>query len=89
VSSLIPRTRDRTVEFDLPKIETAADARAASSKLLAACSRGELSPNEATQIMALITTHVRTIEVAEIETRLAALEKREDPLARLYKRKRS
>jgi hypothetical protein len=79
VNTLVPRTRDRTIEFDLPKIETAADACAASSALLAACSRGELSPNEANQIMALISTHVRTIEVAELETRLTALEKRPRP----------
>jgi hypothetical protein len=79
VSSLMPRTRDRTVEFDLPKIETAADACAASAAVLAACSRGELSPNEATEVMALISSHVRTIEVAEIEARLTALEARLEP----------
>jgi hypothetical protein len=87
VSSIIPRTRDRTVEFDLPAIETAADACAASAAVLRACSRGELTPNEATEFMALISSHVSKIEVAEIETRLAALEKRQEPLAGLYKRK--
>jgi hypothetical protein len=76
VATFVPKTRDRTIEFDLPKIETAADARAASSKWLAACSRGELSPNEATQIMALISSHVRTIEIAELEMRVTALEDR-------------
>jgi hypothetical protein len=34
-----------------------------------------LSPSEASAIMALISTHVQTIEVAEFEERLAALEK--------------
>jgi Family of unknown function (DUF5681) len=78
VSSLMPRTRDRTVEFDLPTIETAADARAGSAAVLAACSRGELSPNEATEVMALLSSHVRTIEVAELEMRVTALEDRDE-----------
>jgi hypothetical protein len=76
--TLVPSRRDRIVEFELPKVETAADALAASSAVLAACSRGELSPNEASEIMALISTHVRTVEVAEIEERLAALEQKQE-----------
>jgi hypothetical protein len=78
LNTLVPRRRDRAVEFELPPVDTAADALKASSAVLAACSRGELSPNEAAEIMGLISTHVRTIEVAELETRLSALEKRQD-----------
>jgi Family of unknown function (DUF5681) len=74
LSTLLTR-RDRTVEFEMPKIETAADAVKASSAVLAACAAGELSPNEASEIMVLISTHVRTIEVAGLEARVAALEK--------------
>ena len=87
VSWLMPKTRDRTVEFDLPPIESAADAVEAERAVLTACSRGELTPSEATEVMALISSLARTIEGAEIETRLAALEKRQEPLAGLYKRK--
>jgi hypothetical protein len=64
----------RTVEFELPKIETAADAATASSAVLIACSRGEISPNEAGQILALLASHVRMLETNDIEQRLAALE---------------
>jgi hypothetical protein len=74
--TLVPTRRDQTVEFELPKVETSADVLAASSAVLAACSRGEISPNEASEIMALISTHVRTLEFAELEARLTALEKR-------------
>ena len=70
---MAPR-RERTVEFELPKIESAADARKASSAVISACAAGELSPHEATEIMGLISTHVRTIEVAELEARVDALE---------------
>ena len=78
LSTLVP-PRERTVEFELPKIESAADAVKASSAVIAACAAGELSPHEATEIMGLISTHVRTIEVAELEARLTALEKRQHP----------
>jgi hypothetical protein len=71
---LVPIRRDRTVEFELPKIETAADAITASSAVLIACSRGEISPNEANQILALLASHVRMLETSDIEQRLAALE---------------
>ena len=78
LSTLVP-PRERTVEFELPKIESAADALKASSGVIAACAAGELSPHEATEIMGLISTHVRTIEVAELEVGVTALEKRQQP----------
>jgi hypothetical protein len=78
LSTLVSPRRERTVEFELPKIESAADARKASSAVIAACAAGELSPHEASQIMGLISTHVRAIEVAEREAR-AAPEKKQSP----------
>ena len=77
VSTLVSTRRDRTVEFELPKIETAADVRTASSSVLAACARGELSPNEASEILTMISAYVRTIKEAEFEERIAALEMRQ------------
>jgi Family of unknown function (DUF5681) len=74
LSTLVPPRRERTVEFDLPKIESAADAPKASSAVIAACAAGELSPREASEIMQLILTHVRAIEVAELEARVDVLE---------------
>jgi Family of unknown function (DUF5681) len=74
LSTLVPPRRERTVELELPNIESAADGVRASSAVLAACAAGELSPHEASEIMGLISTHVDTIEVAELEARVAALE---------------
>ena len=54
IERLLPVRRERPMAFELPKIETAADALKASSALLAACAEGTLSPREATEIMALI-----------------------------------
>jgi hypothetical protein len=79
LSTLVPPRRERTVEFELPKIESAADALKASSAIITACAAGELSPHEADEIMGLISTHVRAIEVAELEARVAALEKKPSP----------
>jgi len=73
--TLVPPPSDRTVEFELPQIESAADALKASSAIIMACAAGELSPDEASTIMGLISFHVRTIEVAELEVRVTALEK--------------
>jgi hypothetical protein len=75
LSRLVPHRTDRTVEFAIPEVKTAADALCASSAVLAACSHGELSPSEAADVMALISRQVRVIEVAELEERLSALEK--------------
>jgi hypothetical protein len=72
---LVAPQRERRVAFELPaRIESAADAVKASSAVLAECAAGTLSPSEASQIMALISTHVRVLEVSEIEGRVAALE---------------
>jgi len=76
---LAPR-RDRRVVFQLPiKIETATDAAQASALVIAECAAGNLSPSEATEIAGLISSHVRLLEVTELETRLAALENARKP----------
>jgi hypothetical protein len=74
LSTLVPTRRERTVAFDLPKVETPGDALKASSAVIAACAAGELSPNEAREFMALISTHVGTMEVTKLEERVTALE---------------
>jgi Family of unknown function (DUF5681) len=79
LSALVPSRRERTVELELPKIESAADALKASSAVITACAAGELSPREASEIMGLISTHVCAIDVAELEARVAALEKKQSP----------
>jgi hypothetical protein len=75
IERLLPPSRERRIAFELPKVETAADALKASSAILVACASGILSPSEAGAVMDLVAIHVRTLEMTEIETRLAALEK--------------
>jgi hypothetical protein len=76
---LLPPRRDRPVVFDIPKIEGVSDALNASSAVLTACASGTLSPGEAVEVMGLISSHVRVLEMTEIEARLTALEKAEQP----------
>jgi hypothetical protein len=78
LSTMVPARRDRPVEFELPPINTAADAVAASSAVLAECAAGNLTPSEAREVIGLIAAHVRTVEVAELERRLSELEKKRE-----------
>lgn len=71
---ILPRKRDRTVAFNLPKIETAADARAASSAVLEECAAGDLSPSEAAVVMGLIAKFANIVEATDIEASVRALE---------------
>ncbi len=57
-------------------MSTASDAVAASGATLQAVCEGHLTPNEAVQIMGLIDSFRRTLEITELEARVAALEGR-------------
>ncbi|MBU2342197.1 MAG: hypothetical protein KKE77_13270 [Alphaproteobacteria bacterium] len=71
---LAPPRKDNPVSFTLPTIESAADAVAASSALLVAVAAGEVTPDEAGRVMALLTAHKTLVETGDLETRIAALE---------------
>jgi hypothetical protein len=79
LKTLVAPRRERTIEFELPKIESAADAAKASSAVLTACANGELTLHAARQIMGLISIHVHAIEVAKLNERAAALERKQAP----------
>jgi len=72
---LAPPRRDRPVPFTLPKLDTAADAKVAAAAILQAVADGELTPSEAGELSKLLENYTPVVEVADIETRLAALEK--------------
>ena len=61
LSTLVAKRRERTVEFELPKIESVADVLKTSSAVISACAAGELSPREASEIMELISSRVRDV----------------------------
>ncbi|HXQ04312.1 MAG TPA: DUF5681 domain-containing protein, partial [Bradyrhizobium sp.] len=74
---ILPPRKDRPVSFEMPPINNAVDARAASAALLAAVASGDLTPSEASEVGKLIDGYVRSIEVTEVLARLDKLEKRQ------------
>lgn len=73
---IAPPRRDAPVSIDLPPVRSAADAVGASEALLAAVSAGEVTPDEAGRVMALLTAHKSIVEAGDHEARIAALEAR-------------
>jgi hypothetical protein len=77
VGLVLPPRRDRPVVFELPEIESAGGLVKAARAILAACAAGSLSPDEAKEVMNLITA-VRAIEkMGDHEARLIELERRQ------------
>jgi hypothetical protein len=54
----------------------AKDAAQAAAAVLEAVSEGDLTPSEGAQVMGLIDSFRRTLEITELEARVAALEGR-------------
>ena len=73
---LAPPRRDAPISITLPPIATAADTVTASSALLDAVAGGDVTPDEAGRVMALLTAHKQIIETADLAARVAALEER-------------
>ncbi len=69
-----PPRKDAPLTVALPKVETARDAAAAPGVVVEALASGELTPAKATPVMALVDAFRRTLETAELETRVAAFE---------------
>lgn len=73
---LAPPRKDAPISFALPPIKTVSDTIAASSALLGAVAAGEVTPDEAGRVMALLSSHRSIVEAGELEVRIAALEAR-------------
>jgi hypothetical protein len=74
IERIAPAPKDHPVSFSLPNMNNALDASEAAGSVLTAVSEGELTTIEATRVMRLIDSYIRTLELTEIEQRLQALE---------------
>lgn len=74
---IAPPRRDASITLTLPPVKTAGDAVAASSAVLDAVAAGEVTPDEAGRVMALLTAHKAIVEAGDLERRIAALEARD------------
>lgn len=71
---LAPARRDGPVSLALPPVRTAEDAVAASAAVLEAVAAGDVTPDEAGRVMALLTAHRSIVETGDLERRVAELE---------------
>jgi hypothetical protein len=71
---LAPPRKDSPITIELPPITTAGDVVIASAAVLSAVGAGEISPDEAGRVMALLTAHKNIVETGDLESRIAALE---------------
>ena len=76
---IAPPRKDNPVCFPLPHMAIAHDAAQAAGAVLEALSMGELTPTEGAQVMGLVDAFRRTLEVTELEARVAALEDSQHP----------
>jgi len=72
---LLPPRKDRHVNFTLPRIEGAHDLVKALGAILEAVARGEITPGEGQTLTAMLDGYRKGLETADLETRVAALEK--------------
>lgn len=73
---LAPPRKDAPVALDLPPVRSAADAVEASVSVLSAVAAGEITPDEAGRVMALLAAHKGIVEAGDLEARITALEAR-------------
>ena len=71
---IAPARKDSPIAFALPPIITVADTVTASASLLSAVAEGEVTPDEAGRVMALLTAHRALVEAGDLEARITALE---------------
>jgi hypothetical protein len=74
---LAPPRKERLVTVDLPRLTSPADAPVIAAALLEKAAAGELAPAEAAGMAGLLESYRRQSELADIEARLQALEKRQ------------
>lgn len=73
---IAPARKDAPITFALPPVRTAGDIVTASSALLDAVAAGDVTPDEAGRVMALLSAHKAIVEAGDLETRIAQLEKK-------------
>lgn len=71
---IAPPKKDTPVSFAIPAMTSAKDAAEAAGAVLQAVSAGDLTPTEAAQVMGLVDSYRRTLEVTDLEGRMARME---------------
>lgn len=69
-----PPPRSRAVTFKLPSIGTVEDAARAAAAILKAAAEGEMTPEEASTLVAVAERYGKLLEASNLEKRILALE---------------
>ena len=69
-----PQRRDRHIPFELPPMNTAADAVKAAAVIAQAVADGELTPGEAADLSTFVGNYAKAIEISDLQARLQRLE---------------
>ena len=68
----LPARRSRPIQFDVP---AGGDPVETINSVISAAACGELAPDEAAAVSAVLETRRRMVETAELESRIAAVER--------------
>ena len=82
IERILPPRRERPMQFQLPRLETAADAVAAINAIAEGIARGELSESEAASANAVVNTFMKSLELVDYERKFAALEEKVSKLTK-------
>ena len=74
LSRVAPRLKDRAINFELPPLDSAADAASAVAAIITAVAAGDITPAEAGELFKLVEGFTRTLELTSFEERLTRLE---------------
>jgi hypothetical protein len=67
-------SKDRRIQIDLPRLETAEDAPKAVAAVLRAIAEGEITPGEGALLTAQIAQFAQSVDAADLSRRLEAIE---------------
>lgn len=76
IKRLVPPCRERPLQFQLPPLESAADAPAAIRCILAGLAEGALTEGEVKTLVGLVETYLKLHSEIENDRRLTALEEK-------------
>ena len=74
----MPVRKERPLRLALPSLTNAGHAARAIAAITAAVADAEVTPGEAADLSALVTSFAKTLETSELEARIAVLERRRE-----------
>lgn len=73
---LCPPRKDRPIWIEIPEMKNVHDTVQAMSSITKAVTSGVITPSEANMVAGVIEIYRKTIETAELESRISSLENR-------------